>query len=87
MEDDHAAAVTQEELTQPRLVGLLGGEFATCNDGTAPVLKWENSAASYVLYFAVTPAGASISLTKDGQAVTAAGTGAAVGNIAGRIIK
>ena len=75
MEDDHAAAVTQEELTQPRLVGLLGGEFATCNDGTAPVLKWENSAASYVLYFAVTPAGASISLTKDGQAVTAAGTG------------
>ena len=74
-EDDKVDALTQAELTQPRLAGLLGGEFATCNDGTAPVLKWENSDASYVLYFAVTPAGASISLTKDGQAVPAAGTG------------
>ena len=71
---DAATPVTDEVANSRRIAGLLGGEFAVEADGTL-VLKWQSATAKPVAAFILTPADASVEVTKDGTAVTAAETG------------
>lgn len=67
-DNDETTPVTETELHGKRLIGLLGGAFASVEGNNNPVLKWQNENAESVATFVV-PEGAVVTVTGK-QAVT-----------------
>ena len=64
---DVAEVVTEQQLHRKAMAGLLGGSFASPVAGGTPVLCWEDPTAQMVTAFAVTPADATIEVTKSDE--------------------
>ena len=58
---DETTLIQLSELHSKRLIGLLGGAFASLDGSDVPVLKWQNPNAKSIVVFSV-PEGASVTL-------------------------
>ncbi len=71
-EGDTAQSVTKTQLESKAMAGLLGGSYAAPVAGGSPVLCWEDPTAQIVTAFDVTPADASIAVSKKGETASIA---------------